>query len=58
MIRRGRKSLKGNFVKGKIQQALKHQASKELNCLPKPGPHLPKDYALNHGHYLRREPKK
>ena len=24
----------------------------------KPRPHLPKDYALNHGHYLRREPKK
>ena len=21
-------------------------------------PHLPKDYALNHGHYLRGEPKK
>jgi hypothetical protein len=22
--------------------------------LAKPRPHLPKDYALNHGHYLRR----
>ena len=26
--------------------------------LTKPRPHLPKDYALNHGHYLRGEPKK
>jgi hypothetical protein len=24
----------------------------------KPRPHLPKDYALNHGHSLRGEPKK
>ena len=26
--------------------------------LARPRPHLPKDYALNHGHYLRGEPKK
>lgn len=26
--------------------------------LAKPRAHLPKDYALNHGHYLRGEPKK
>lgn len=26
--------------------------------LAKPRPHLPKDYALNHGHYNRGEPKK
>jgi hypothetical protein len=26
--------------------------------LAKSRPHLPKDYALNHGHYLRGEPKK
>ena len=26
--------------------------------LAKPRPHLPKDYALNHGHHLRGEPKK
>ena len=26
--------------------------------LAKPRPRLPKDYALNHGHYLRGEPKK
>jgi hypothetical protein len=26
--------------------------------LAKPRPHLPSDYALNHGHYLRGEPKK
>ena len=26
--------------------------------LAKPRPHLPADYALNHGHYLRGEPKK
>jgi len=26
--------------------------------LAKPRPHLPKDYALNHGYYLRGEPKK
>lgn len=26
--------------------------------LAKPRPHLPKDYALNHGHYLRGEPEK
>ncbi len=26
--------------------------------LAKPRPHLPRDYALNHGHYLRGEPKK
>jgi hypothetical protein len=25
--------------------------------LAKPRPHLPKDYALNHGHYLRGESK-
>jgi hypothetical protein len=25
--------------------------------LAKPRPHLPDDYALNHGHYLRGEPK-
>ena len=25
--------------------------------LAKPRPHLPKDYALNPGHYLRGEPK-
>ena len=25
--------------------------------LAKPRPHLPKDYALNHGHYLRGEPR-
>jgi hypothetical protein len=24
----------------------------------RPRPHLPKDYALNHGHYLRGEPRK
>ena len=26
--------------------------------LAKPRPHLPNDYALNHGHYLRGEPKR
>ena len=26
--------------------------------LAKPRPHLPKDYALNHGYYLRGETKK
>ena len=26
--------------------------------LAKPRPHLPRDYALNHGHYVRGEPKK
>jgi len=26
--------------------------------LAKPRPHLPGDYALNHGHYIRGEPKK
>ena len=26
--------------------------------LAKPRPHLPNDYALNHGHYVRGEPKK
>lgn len=26
--------------------------------LAKPRPHLPKDFALNHGHYLRGEAKK
>jgi hypothetical protein len=26
--------------------------------LAKPRTHLPKDYALNHGHYVRGEPKK
>jgi hypothetical protein len=26
--------------------------------LAKPRPHLPPDYALNHGHYTRGEPKK
>ena len=32
-----------------IQAALK---------LAKPRPHWPKDYALNHGHYVSGEPKK
>ena len=26
--------------------------------LAKPRPHLPKDYALNHGHYIKGHPKK
>ncbi len=26
--------------------------------LAKPRPHLPRDYALNHGHYVRGEPGK
>jgi uncharacterized lipoprotein YbaY len=26
--------------------------------LAKPRPHLPRDYALNHGHYIRGEPRK
>ena len=26
--------------------------------LAKPRPHLPADYALNHGHYVRGEPRK
>lgn len=26
--------------------------------LARPRPHLPKDYALNHGHYIGGEPKK
>ncbi|HEY9173655.1 MAG TPA: hypothetical protein VI136_15315 [Verrucomicrobiae bacterium] len=26
--------------------------------LAKPRPHLPRDYALNHGHHLRGEPRK
>jgi len=26
--------------------------------LAKPRPHLPEDFALNHGHYIRGEPKK
>ncbi len=26
--------------------------------LAKPRTHLPRDYALNHGHYLRGEPKR
>lgn len=26
--------------------------------LAKPRHHLPKDYALNHGHYIRGEPKR
>ena len=26
--------------------------------LARPRPHLPPDYALNHGHYIRGEPKK
>ena len=26
--------------------------------LAKPRPHLPRDYALNHGYYLRGEPKR
>ena len=29
-----------------------------IERLAKPRPHLPKDYALNHGHYVRGEPKK
>ena len=29
-----------------------------IRKLARPRPHLPKDYALNHGHYVRGEPKK
>ena len=29
-----------------------------IEKLAKPRPHLPPDYALNHGHYVRGEPKK
>ena len=29
-----------------------------IERLAKPRPHLPEDYALNHGHYVRGEPKK
>lgn len=29
-----------------------------IRRLAKPRPHLPKDYALNHGHYVRGEPKR
>jgi hypothetical protein len=29
-----------------------------IQKLAKPRPHLPTDYALNHGHYVRGEPKK
>ena len=29
-----------------------------IERLAKPRPHLPADYALNHGHYLSGEPKK
>ena len=29
-----------------------------VEALAKPRPHLPADYALNHGHYIRGEPKK
>jgi len=29
-----------------------------IERLAKPRPHLPRDYALNHGHYLRGEPRK
>ena len=32
--------------------------AKAMLKLAKPRPHLPPDYALNHGHYLRGEPKK
>lgn len=29
-----------------------------IEKLARPRPHLPKDYALNHGHYVGGEPKK
>ena len=29
-----------------------------VDQLAKPRPHLPSDYALNHGHYVRGEPQK
>ena len=29
-----------------------------IQRLAKPRPHLPQDYALNHGYYLRGEPKR
>ncbi len=29
-----------------------------IEKIAKPRPHLPADYALNHGHYVRGEPKK
>ena len=30
----------------------------DVERLAKPRPQLPKDYALNHGHYVRSEPKR
>ena len=44
-------------------ETIKHTDSDDpflaaVERLAKPRPHLPKDYALNHGHYLRGEPKK
>lgn len=44
-------------------EVITHQTESDpfLNAVKqtaKPRPHWPKDYALNHGHYVGREPKK
>ena len=52
-------------VKKKVRAAKKRELTPEEDpflaavlAVRKPRPHLPKDYALNHGHYLNGEPKK
>ena len=44
-------------------ETIKHADSDDpflaaVERLAKPRPHLPRNYALNHGHFLRGEPKK
>ena len=45
----GRDFAEGTVVKGLVAA---------IEKLARPRPHLPKDYALNHGHYVGGEPKK
>jgi hypothetical protein len=40
-----------------IKYAIENPAA-VIKGLAKPRPHLPKDFALNHGHYVRGEPRK
>jgi hypothetical protein len=50
----------GAIVKVETLEAVSHTDPlvAAVEKLAKPRPHLPRDYALNHGHYVRGEPKK
>ena len=56
----GIKLPEGAIVKVETIEAASHDDPlvAAVEKLAKRRPHLPSDYALNHGHYIRGEPKK